>query len=301
MSIKNTFKGVVAPMITPFLEDGNFDEKSAVRISEFLLEGGMSIFLLGTTGEALSMNIEMRYRFVEHVMKKISNPGIVYVGISDHALGHNIDAAKRFYDLGVSAFVAHLPSYYPLTPDAMLAYYEKLADAVPGPVMLYNVPGTTKLSIPLDVIEKLSPHPNIIGLKDSGRDLERMQTLVDKFRDRDDFVLMCGWTVKSTETLLMGFDGIVPSTGNVIPGRFKKLYDAIQEGDESTARELQLTINPLAELHQKDRTVSQAIAGTKVMMNEMGLCGTTVLPPLMPCDAEEERRLRKGLRLHGVV
>ena len=177
--MKEKYRGVVVPMITPFHEDRSIDEPSAVRICEFLLKRGMSIFLLGTTGEALSMPMEMRFQFVHRVMKALPNPGTVYVGISDHALDHAIEAAKRFFDSGANVSVAHLPSYYPLTSDAMLAYYEMLADGIPGPLMLYNVPGTTQLSIPLEVVEKLSHHPNIIGLKDSERDVNRLQTLMD--------------------------------------------------------------------------------------------------------------------------
>ena len=296
MNLSKKYHGVIIPMITPFLEDGAIDKASAVRISEFLLERNMSIFLLGTTGEALSMSLEMRFQYVRHIMEEIPKPGTVYVGISDHALDHSIEAAKRYHDVGSNVFVAHLPSYYPLTPEAMLVYYEKLADGIPGPMMLYNVPGTTKLSIPLDVIEKLSHHPNIIGLKDSERDLDRLQTLMDRFGDREDFVLMCGWTVKSTETLFMGFDGIVPSTGNVIPEKFDALYTAVRKGDEKRARDLQAFINPMALLHQKDRPVSWMIAGLKVMMDEIGLCAPWVRPPLLRLQPEEEKMLREGFR-----
>jgi 4-hydroxy-tetrahydrodipicolinate synthase len=283
-------------MVTPFHEDGRVDEPSAIRISEFMLEKGMVIFLLGTTGEALSMPLEMRVRFVQRIMKEVSPRNTVFIGISDHVIDNSIEAAKRYHDSGADVFVAHLPSYYPLTPDAMLAYYERLAERIPGPVMLYNVPGTTKLSIPVDVVEKLSHHPNIIGLKDSERDLDRLGSLIEMFGDREDFVLMCGWTVESTRTLLMGFDGIVPSTANVIPDRFYELYQAARQGDVKRSMELQAVVNPVAELHQKNRSVSWAISGLKVMMNEMNLCAPWVRPPLIRLGRDEEAELRDAFR-----
>ena len=80
------------------------------------------------------------------------------------------------------------------------------------------------MSIPTDVVEKLSEHPNIVGLKDFERSLDRMEILADKFASRMDFSIMSGWTVQSTHALTMGLDGIVPSTGNLIPDMFAELY-----------------------------------------------------------------------------
>ena len=69
-------------------------------------------------------------------------------------------------DVGVDVVVAHLPNFYPLTDDHMLRYFESLADSCPGPLIVYNIPITTHHSIPLDVVSKLSQHPNVAGLKD---------------------------------------------------------------------------------------------------------------------------------------
>ena len=104
--------------------------------------------------------------------------------------------------------------------------------------------------------------------------------------------------MKSTETLLLGFDGIVPSTANVIPKKFRELYDAVQAGDEARAKELQSVINPLAEFHQKDKTVSWAIAGLKVMLEELGLCQPWVRLPIVRLESEDELQLRENTRKH---
>ena len=87
--------------------------------------------------------------------------------------------------------MAHLPSYYPLTTDHMITHYEMLADRSSLPIMIYNILSTTHMSIPLDVIEKLSHHPNIIGMKDSERDLDRMKQSAKMFSNRKDFSILC--------------------------------------------------------------------------------------------------------------
>ncbi len=89
----------------------------------------------------------------------------------------------------------------------------------------------------------------------------------------------------------MGFDGIVPSTGNLIPKKFSDLYEAVVRGDQATANKLQAEIDPIADLHQKDMLGSEMITGLKVMMNEMGLCEPWVLPPLSRLNPEKEHQL----------
>jgi 4-hydroxy-tetrahydrodipicolinate synthase len=162
--------------------------------------------------------------------------------------------------------------------------------------MLYNIPATTKVSIPLDVIDKLSEHPNIIGIKDSERSIERMDLLAKQYKDRQDFTIFNGWTTKSSYALLAGFDGIVPSTGNLIPGLFSQLYQAVLEGDKKRAEELQDKIDPIADFHQQEIPFSQMIPILKVMMNEFGLCGPTVLPPLSRLGAKNEEGIRKMMK-----
>jgi len=283
-------------MVTPFTEQGNLDEGAAIKLIELIVSGGTFPFILGTTGESASIPFETRIQFVKQVTKSIGQRTTLYAGISDNCLENSLSLAKKFFDLGVSVFVAHLPSYFPLTPDMMLCHYETLAERCPGDIMIYNIKSTTHMSLPLDVIEKLSHHPKIVGLKDSERDLERLKNLTAMFANRQDFSLLCGWTAQSANTLLMGFDGIVPSTGNLIPNKFSNLYDAVVRGDYATANKLQAEIDPIANLHQKDMLGSEMIAGLKVMLNEMGLCQPWVLPPLTRLNPEKEYQIKNEMK-----
>jgi len=286
------YHGVVIPMITPFTEEGKIDELASARIIEHLLKEGMYLFLLGTTGEAASMPQELKIQFVKYILSNIKRETIVYVGIADNCLKNSIDLANKYSDLGADVFVAHLPSYYPLTPDHMLNYYEVLAENSSRPIIIYNIPGTTNMSIPLDVIDKLSHHPNIVGLKDSERDLTRLKQSAEMFGERQDFSILCGWTAQSANILLSGYDGIVPSTGNVVPKMFKKLYKSVISGDNEKAKKLQVEINSIADIHQTVSSLSVSIAQLKVMMNELGMCEQWVLPPLMTLSLKERDQIR---------
>ena len=107
---------------------------------------------------------------------------------------------------------------------------------------------------------------------------------------------MSGWTVQSTHALTMGFDGIVPSTGNLIPHMFAELYAAVIEGRREKAEEIQSKIDPIAEFHQKDIPFSHMIPMLNVMMNESELCGPTVLPPLTRLGAEKEGQIKEMMK-----
>ncbi|HDP98413.1 MAG TPA: dihydrodipicolinate synthase family protein, partial [bacterium] len=295
MKIHKKYHGVVVPMITPFKQDGRLDEVVVIKLLEHIIAGRTFPFILGTTGESASITFEMRIQLVKSVAELVKNRTVIYTGISNNCLENSLSLANRFFDLGINVFVAHLPSYYPLTADMMLRYYEALAERCPGEIIIYNIKSTTHMSLPLNVIEKLSHHPKLVGLKDSERDLERLKSLVAIFGSRQDFSLLCGWTAQSANTLQMGFDGIVPSTGNLIPKKFSDLYTASRQNDYAAANKLQTEIDAIADIHQKGMSGSEMIVALKVMLHETGLCEPWVLPPLSRLNAEKEEQIKTAM------
>lgn len=291
MSSGKKFHGVVVPMITPFEENGDVDEPAARRIAEHLVEGGNAPFVLGTTGELASIPLDQREKLVQIVARQVAGRTAVYAGISGCVLSESIEEAEKYYDFGVDVFVAHVPYYYPLTSVLMQKYFEQLADKIPGPLMLYNIPITTNVSLPLEIVDALSQHPNIIGLKDSERDENRLKKSVKMWANRQDFSLFCGWGAQMTNALADGFDGIVPSTANIIPKKYKSLYDAVMNNDMNTAAKLQQETDTISKVYQKNRILSQSLPALKVIMNYQGLCKTTVLPPLQPVDNSEAEEI----------
>ncbi|MHC4645374.1 MAG: dihydrodipicolinate synthase family protein [Planctomycetota bacterium] len=300
MAKENQYHGVVVPMVTPFTDSGQIDIEAAKRVTEHIVAGGACAFVLGTTGEAASVPQEGRPAFVEAAIKQTAGRALTYAGIAGNCFKTSADAAKKYFDLGIDAVVANLPSYYPLTADHMLKYYEALADSVPGPLIVYNITITTHMSIPLDVVEKLSHHPNIVGLKDSEKNEERFKEAIGMWKDRADFAHFTGSAALSTMALLLGSDGIVPSTGNFTPKIYRDLYEAAIAGDADKANELQEKTNGLGRIYQKDRVLSQSLAALKVIMNELGLCGEAVLPPLVRTGAAEKADILHKLAKAGI-
>jgi dihydrodipicolinate synthase/N-acetylneuraminate lyase len=289
------YSGVVVPMITPFTTNGDIDLSAAGRVVEHVVAGGCSPFVLGTTGESASIPMKGRSEFVRVAIAQTRGRAVAYAGIAGNCFRESVDSAKAYFDLGADCVVANLPSYYPINADQMLAYYEKLADAVGGPLMLYNITITTHMSIPLEVVEKLSHHHNIVGLKDSERNEERMAESLKLWKDRQDFTHVMGCAALSAKALLLGSDGIVPSTGNFVPKMFRQLYDAAVKGDAATAERLQKETDEMAKVYQGTRLLSQSLAALKTMMNELGLCGPAVLLPLVECGEAEKAQIRQEM------
>ena len=286
------YKGVVVPMVTPVTNKGELDVPAVERIVTFLGKNNVSPLLMGTTGEGNSVSDSDGLLLVETAVeanRKLVTPVTIYAGLTGNCFSTQLRQASAYTDAGADVIVATLPTYYALTPEQMENYYRMLADSIKGPLMLYNILATTHMSIPVDVIRRLADHPNIVGLKDSERDLERMAQCIEIAKDRDDFCYFCGWAAQSAHSLELGGDGIVPSTGNFVPERVQPLYEAAIAGDMASANRLQDETNEIAKIYQKDRTLGQSLTALKVMMQTKGLCEPWMLMPLTRLSAEDEK------------
>lgn len=290
MTIKK-YAGVVVPMVTPVTENARIDVAAVGRIVESFAQAGVSPLLMGTTGEGNSVSAEDGATFVDAAVKAAKGRIKIYAGLTGNVVSAQYEQANRYTKLGADVIVATLPTYYALTPEQMYIYYKNLADNIEGPLMMYNILATTHMSIPVDVVERLSHHPNIVGLKDSERDLDRMAQIVSFSKDRSDFSYFCGWAAQSAHSLAIGGDGIVPSTANFVPGMFRELYDAALRGDTATADKLQEETNEIAKIYQAGRILGQTLTALKVMMQTRGLCDPWMLPPLTRLPEAEEKEI----------
>ena len=290
--------GVIVPMITPFTNNGEIDFGAVEKIINNFIQNGVYPFILGTTGESTSISNKNKLAFANFVCNKFSDKTKVYVGIASNVITTSIENANVFLKMGASAVVSHLPTYYPLKPYHMLNYFSELADSINGPLIIYNITATTHMSIPLEVIEKLSYKKNIVGLKDSERDEERMHKAIEMWKDRNDFSHFIGWGTKCAEGLRKGSDGIVPSTGNYSPKIYADLYTAILNGDNTKADLFQEQADEISLVYQKDRILSESLPALKVMMENIGLCKSNVLPPFLKLKSDEEKIILK--KLHDI-
>jgi 4-hydroxy-tetrahydrodipicolinate synthase len=205
---------------------------------------------------------------------------LLYAGIGSNGLAESIEFAAYCCLHAVDVLVATLPSYYALTEKQMLNYFIALADNISLPLFIYNIPATTHMSIPLVVIDELSQHKNIVGLKDSERSEERMLQALKLWKERTDFHYILGWAAKSADALLNGADGLVPSTGNLYPEVYENMLKAFEQGDKDKMYDMQKLSDEYGALYQANRTLGESLHALKLLMKEKELCDEYMMPPL---------------------
>ncbi len=153
------------------------------------------------------------------------------------------------------------------------------------------------MSIPLGIVEGLSKHPNILGFKDSERDENRIKRGIEMFRDREDFSFFVGYAASCASSLRMGADGIIPSTGNFVPGMFKQLYDYSVARIWEKAEQLQKETNEIAQIYQAGRSLGESLQALKIMMSEIFSYKPIAIPPLSELSVEDQNQIRVKTKL----
>jgi dihydrodipicolinate synthase/N-acetylneuraminate lyase len=289
--------GAVVPLVTPVTAVGEVDEAALDRLVDSQLAGGVEgIFVLGTTGEGPSVPRAARLRLVERTVARVSKRSLVYAGIGDTCLADSVQAGNQYLRAGVDAVVAQPPVYFPVQPPELLAYFKALLAAVEGPLVIYNIPQTTRVSIPLEVLEKLLGHPRLVGFKDSENDEKRHEELIRSFGDAPNFAIFVGVGSLMAKGLKLGAKGIVPSAGNLIPETCHQLCASITRGDLADAERHADRMAGIATLYQKNRTLGQSLAALKAALHLKGICGPHMLPPLLPLSEAEMESLRSEMQ-----
>lgn len=298
MTKRLKYQGVVVPLVTPFTARGNLDEAALHRLVDTQVAGGVNgIFVLGTTGEGAHVPRESRRQLVAQTVKRVNRRAAVFAGLGIH--DSDLSEANEFFRAGADALVAHPPISGKVAVRDLHRWYHNLLDHIQGPLVLYNMPMTTRVSIPLNTVEKLIGHPKLVGIKDSENNPERLEELLQRCGGKNDFSVFVGVGALMEKGLRLGADGIVPSVGNLIPDICHKLCAAAKKADWAEAEMFSTQMNTIAALYQKGRTLNESLSALKAAMSCRGLCSPHVLQPLRPLTESQMEKLRAAMeRLH---
>ena len=296
------FYGVIPPMVTPLAEDGGLDVEGVSRLVEHILAGGVhGLFLLGTTGEATDLPYAVRRELVQRVCGQVDGRVPVLVGITDTVIDESLRLAEYAADCGANALVAAPPYYFAAGQPELVDYYLNLADRLPLPLFLYNMPAQVKVSIDVQTVVELAKHPNIIGLKDSSGNIGYFNACRYAMRDRPDFRIFIGPEEAMGEVVLMGAAGGVAGGANLFPRTFVDLYDAATAKDVDKVRSLQERIMHVSSLrYGVGHHNSSFVKGVKCALSLMGICSGTLAAPREPFNASDRAIVRERLVELGV-
>ena len=289
--MSHRFHGIVPPLVTPLADRDVLDVEGFERLIEHVLAGGVhGLFVLGTTGEGPSLSHHLQREVVTRSVQLVGGRVPVLVGITDPSFFESISLATHAAETGADAVVLAPPYYFPAGQEELLEYLEELIPALPLPVMLYNMPAMTKLSYAPETIRRLADWPGVVGLKDSGGDLDYFRTVRQRTRGIDDFSLLIGPEELLAEAMAAGADGGVSGGANVRPELFVRVYEAAAAGEPT--EELMAEVASLGRLYQIGQNPASAVVkGIKCALSLMGICSGRMAEPFRQFNESERAQV----------
>jgi 4-hydroxy-tetrahydrodipicolinate synthase len=272
-------------MVTPLTAEEKVDKAAMRRVVRYCLEGGVhGLLVLGSTGEFPAMTEAMREDAIETTLEEVQGKVPVLIGCGEPGTQRTIEQVRAAARTKADGVLVSLPYYFPLDQASIIRHYELVADSAEFPVVIYNFPQMTKMTMAPDTVAKLAAHPNIIGVKDSAGDFVGMQRYLEVTADAD-FVVMSGNPALGLSAYQLGAKGGIFAGCSLAPKLCADVYDAFIKGDLESAVALQkkASLIPLMGGFGPNSAV------IKLGLNKLGICGTTVSAPLgLPLGQEEK-------------
>jgi len=298
VGISERYPGVYAAMATPLTQDGEVDPVGIARVVEYLFSNGVTgLSILGSTGEGPALTNAQRQRALDATLAAADGRGPVFTGAASSVVSEVIAGLRTSAGSGARGALVPPPYYYQLDSDAIVGYFERVAEVSPVPLILYNIPSMTKIQIPPAAVARLAAHPNIMGLKDSGGDLAYFATLARLVAAHDGFTLYTGSDALLPAALLLGGHGLIGGAVNVVPDVLTALYSAYRDGDTARAT---ILAGGVADANAAAK-VGTFPAPIKAQYALKGLCGPYTAAPIPQLTEAEMAQLRAQLTAAGVL
>lgn len=223
------FEGVGVALTTPFTNNKVNLEALKAHVNFLLENNAQAIIVNGTTAESPTLTTDEKERILKTVIDLVDKRVPVIAGTGTNDTEKSIQASIQAKALGADAIMLITPYYNKTNQRGLVKHFEAITDAVKLPVVLYNVPSRTNMTIEPETVEILSQHPYIVALKDATNDFEYLEE-VKKRIDTNSFALYSGYDDNVVEYYQRGGQGVISVIANVIPKEFQALYDAQQSG-----------------------------------------------------------------------
>jgi 4-hydroxy-tetrahydrodipicolinate synthase len=223
--------GVVTALTTPFIK-GEVDYKSLEKLVKFQLDKGVQGFVVnGTTGESPTLEWGEVKKIYDFVKKTTDNSVPLILGVGDFNTKVAIEKTKYVEAWGADAGLSVVPYYNKPPQRCLIQHFEAIAQSTTAPIILYNVPGRTVVSLSDESVGKLAAQKNIVGIKEASGEIDLAKRIRNKTSDT--FLITSGDDASCINFLLAGGDGVISVLSHVIPERLRSLVDRARRGDKS--------------------------------------------------------------------
>jgi len=283
--------GIFPPVPTTFDGAGRFDRRSLAENTRRWMKTGLAgVLALGSNGEAAMLDEDECDEVLDVVRGEVPSDRLLIAGTGRESTRLTAAACKRAGDAGADAVLVRSPFFFKsqMSPEALFAHFSAVADASPVPVLLYNLPGVTGITLTVPLVARLAEHQNIVGIKETSAELERLGEFVGL---GSGFRVLCGSAPVAYPALVSGASGAILAVANVLPDDCVELYELVREERYSEALDLQRRLTKLAQLV----TTVHGVAGLKVALELAGYHGGPVRAPLLPLASKAREEIAHAL------
>lgn len=290
------FTGCAAALVTPFLPDGSLDEAALRRLIRMQADASMdAIVLLGTTGEASTMNMEERERVIAIGIEESGKDMPVIVGTGSNDTRKAIAYARQAKALGAVGQLCVTPYYNKATQSGLIRHFGAILDACDLPMILYNVPGRTGMGINVATAQQLGDHPGIVGIKEASGNAAFAAKIISATGGA--LPVYCGNDDITLPLMAMGAVGVISVLANVMPMQTRALTHACLSGCAHQAQAAQQALMPLIDaLFLQVNPIP-----VKAALSMMELCHDVLRLPLTPMENPHREHLRHVMTDMGLI
>ena len=275
--MRQTWTGCGTALVTPFTRDGAVDDAGVRRLARRQIDAGIHFLVpCGTTGESPTLSEDERARIVEIVAEEAGGDVPVLAGAGGYDTREVIHAAERMQRAGARGLLSVTPYYNKPTPEGLYQHYLAIADAIPLPIVVYNVPGRTGCNIDVATVVRLSGIPNIVGVKEASGNMSQICEVCRNVPP--DFIVLSGDDALTLPMMAVGGRGIISVASNEVPAEMSQMVELAERGDFAGARALHDRLLPLMQIN----FVESSPIPVKSAMAAMGLLDETYRLPLVP-------------------
>ena len=289
-------KGSLVALVTPMTPSGDIDWDALAALVEWHIECRTDgIVSMGTTGESPTLDFSEHKKVMAFTVERAKKRVPIIGGTGANATTEAIELTQAAKDVGCDAALLVTPYYNKPTQEGLYLHHKAVAEAVAIPQLLYNVPGRTCCDMLAPTVLRLAKVPNIVGIKEATGDLNRAREIIEG--RPQGFVVYSGDDATARELVLLGGDGVITVTGNVMPLEFRKMCEAALKGDAAGARSLDARME---ELHKVLFVEANPIP-VKWALHAMGRIGLGIRLPLTVLSAEKQPTVKAALERAGLL
>ncbi len=281
------FAGVTVALVTPF-KGGDIDWDDLGRLVDWHAgQGTHGLIPCGTTGESPTLSEEEDRLVIETVVRMANGRVSVVAGTGSNNTASAIKYTKMAEEVGADGSLQVAPYYNKPTQGGLFRHFAAIAESTSLPLVLYNIPGRTNVTIAPETIAQLAEIPNIIGIKDSTLSMNMVSDI--RRLCGEDFDILSGDDPMTLPLMALGGVGVISVASNVAPGAVSDLVNAMNSGDLAQGRELHYRLLPLI----RALSVETNPIPVKAAASLLGLCSDELRLPLVPMSGENLRRLQE--------